>query len=686
MKDERMLMKLPIAQAPGQEIAQFTVEQRENWNGQPYEIHHNCFIYTAVRSNGMLTLTVFNHQKQMAFRVFQRRNEYITQFPDKDKPSEKSLSTITAYSRNIYIAGDQADDAIFCFLKADCSYYKIKAGTSGFNALLQYQLQLKKMLLEERYDRIRAEIDNAMLEIRPLPQKVLQWVDSTVMRHARYLFYDYAKGRKTMQGFCTHCGRKVEIMHPKHRGQGFCPECHSRVTFMARGKFSKNYDPTVRDEGRFAYLQSTKDGWCVRLYYVTVWHDVRKLEKAKYDLHEDARYFVRPDEPYSGKLFEWANFKNTGDYRFCKVGYVSMNTTAWIYPANLDTVFHRYQEYKYVPLTDLARHSGKLDASRLHKTITEHPWIEYLIKLKLYRLAADVVNGNGWSSVLKESGKNFVEVLGIRKDRLPLLQKINPNANEYTVLKFSLNQWDYQDMDTLKWLMYYASQGCANAIMAFIRPDKMKKYMLRQLEMRPEDAKPKEHQWRSGTETKEEASKRVLDEIAGDWRDYLDECRQLGYDMAESGVLFPRDLRDAHEKTTTLVEIKENKDHDRKIRKRAATLTKQYAFSDEESGLLIRPISNVGELVIEGKRLHHCVGRYAKDYAEGKTNIFCIRKAKEPDTPYYTLELSNRRNIVQCRGLRNCSITSEIKSFEEKWLKACNKPKKQEKARVAVVA
>ena len=39
-----------------------------------------------------------------------------------------------------------------------------------------------------------------------------------------------------------------------------------------------------------------------------------------------------------------------------------------------------------------------------------------------------------------------------------------------------------------------------------------------------------------------------------------------------------------------------------------------------------------------------------------------MRKEKEPDKPYYTLEFKNNR-IVQCRGSHNCGMTPEVEAF-----------------------
>jgi hypothetical protein len=72
-------------------------------------------------------------------------------------------------------------------------------------------------------------------------------------------------------------------------------------------------------------------------------------------------------------------------------------------------------------------------------------------------------------------------------------------------------------------------------------------------------------------------------------------------------------------------------------------------------------------MITEGKVLNHCVGRYAKDHANGKTTIFLIRRIEEPERPYYTLEWRNGA-INQNHTEHNHLQTEEVLAFEREWL------------------
>ena len=163
-----------------------------------------------------------------------------------------------------------------------------------------------------------------------------------------------------------------------------------------------------------------------------------------------------------------------------------------------------------------------------------------------------------------------------------------------------------------------------------------------------------------------------------DYRDYLEECSKLGYDMKKKKILFPENLQEAHKKTSAAVEVA--KDH---IRQKEFELGMQKIYDKPEftyGNLLIRPAKSIGELCGESKALSHCVRTYADRVCDGKCAILFIRKASDPDLPYYTLELSPEGKIVQCRGDHNCSMTDEVKAFVEHWYETVAMKKKKGKA------
>lgn len=148
--------------------------------------------------------------------------------------------------------------------------------------------------------------------------------------------------------------------------------------------------------------------------------------------------------------------------------------------------------------------------------------------------------------------------------------------------------------------------------------------------------------------------------------DYWSMAEQVGRDLSDPGVRWPKDLLEAHDRMTDAVKQLQERLQAEQFRIRRRVLAK-YTF--RWGGLLIRPAASQRELVAEGDALHHCVGSYAKRHAAGETAIFFIRRSRAPGAPWYTLELDEEKlEVRQDRGLRNCARTPEVEAFEAVWL------------------
>lgn len=64
--------------------------------------------------------------------------------------------------------------------------------------------------------------------------------------------------------------------------------------------------------------------------------------------------------------------------------------------------------------------------------------------------------------------------------------------------------------------------------------------------------------------------------------------------------------------------------------------------------------------------LHHCVGSYTERVADGKCVILFLRKCSDESKPFYTIEVHGQE-VVQVRGMGNCGMTPEVKTFVAAW-------------------
>ena len=154
-----------------------------------------------------------------------------------------------------------------------------------------------------------------------------------------------------------------------------------------------------------------------------------------------------------------------------------------------------------------------------------------------------------------------------------------------------------------------------------------------------------------------------------EYRDYLDQCQKLEYDLHDTSISMPHDFHAIHERLSGIIRYRKNDLINKELAQR---LGERRMFEYSSGELFLRQPATVDEIIAEGKALHHCVGGYAERHARGTTNIFFIRKKSDPDTPYYTIEVSNGYHIVQCRGYRNDvgkEKPDDIKAFEIEYSK-----------------
>ena len=182
--------------------------------------------------------------------------------------------------------------------------------------------------------------------------------------------------------------------------------------------------------------------------------------------------------------------------------------------------------------------------------------------------------------------------------------------------------------------------------------------------------------------------------VAADYRDYFENCLRLKYDVKQDAIAFPRDFYAAHDRAADAVVALENhveQEHLNALKKRREMLCKD--FSDY---VIVQPDS-VADIIREGRIQGHCVAGYAGRHCDGKLTIMFLRKKSDPDTPFYTMEISNELQIVQCRGYKNDRYDPKppeveeierkyaeyLKSILPKWKKASQNPlkavKKQER-------
>ena len=157
---------------------------------------------------------------------------------------------------------------------------------------------------------------------------------------------------------------------------------------------------------------------------------------------------------------------------------------------------------------------------------------------------------------------------------------------------------------------------------------------------------------------------RDMQAVVSEYRDYLDMCVKLGYDMSNSFILYPKDLQQAHDE----VQVRYKTKVDAQLRRdfKAAMWAISGHLDFEQDGMKLLLPATPDDIIAEGHALHHCVGGYVDRVAKKECIILFLRQCEDVDKPFFTVEVRGGK-VVQVRGMRNCDATPEVKTFMAQW-------------------
>ena len=153
---------------------------------------------------------------------------------------------------------------------------------------------------------------------------------------------------------------------------------------------------------------------------------------------------------------------------------------------------------------------------------------------------------------------------------------------------------------------------------------------------------------------------------ASDYFDYLRMAKDLGYNLSDGMVRYPKDLKEAHDELTKLIKYKELEAEYAIIDKIIPDMSKKWNYKEDE--LLIRYPVCGREITDEGIYMGHCVNSYVGAVAERDTDILFVRKKSAPKTPFVTVEIKNGK-VRQVRAKRNADPGQKVKDFMERYKK-----------------
>lgn len=621
-------------------------------------------IRTAVHNiSGQRILVLYVYQRESILAgsikprwvMFHSRDDFATLSFREDAKATWQCSTLGSLDRiwgfdskcAFYRQQDESRVARFC---------KCERGAISMLGYLQRLISYRKEL-ERKWKKQRAIIER-MKYVPVLPRDLKGFIHREVM--PQYIFYDYQR-KAPGHAYCTACRHEVRIAAAKHNASGTCPRCKKKITFKCRGRRGR-----IFDRATVQVLQKA-DGNGLVLRIIKVYRSFADSDIPNhFEIWENARQFITLSS--SGQCSVDAYY-----YHY-KAGY---DLTPWC--NGYRPVFDRW---KYNFTADM---SGVLYQRNLSDTLKDTPWaysqleafsgiasfsgvatflsayikrpkIEHLIKMKLYRLVSGIIYGGYSYSALQAinfNGENMRAILGIDRPYFPLLRELNPSIDQLHLIRQLLQADHKPSTEQIKWFIAskISNADAAKELLAHMSVHKLQRYVEQQFA--PED---------------EAALKRVdyykMNTLITDYHDYLCMCKELQYDVKNSFILFPRELKAAHDSVAKTLKDKRTAEHEKAIAGSFDEWQKRYQYQSKE--LMMIPPHSAKEIVDEGAALHHCVRLYVKNVAEKKSVILFVRSVDEPDKSLCTVEVKDGQ-VTQARGFDNEEPPAQITAFIEQW-------------------
>lgn len=592
----------------------------------------------------------------LAYTMFQASDSFITYDHDPSTKTNWRTAMLWNLQREYKFVctrcaffSRQDEQRVLLFCKP---YMPERFSGSGFEALSQLQQQIRdKETLRRQKNRERV-IRARLSGLPPLPSDTENWLRQEVL--PAYFFYDYRRGAKSVQGVCSACGQTVEQENVRHNAKGVCPHCGRELTMKSNGKRGHIWDRATAS----VVQKFDQNGLvvCIIKAYLT-WP---KHEGSHMDVYEETRILVTCQENGRAVSEVYHHSCDSVGITPWKKGYppvmylyspnFNAETCGALYCRNLSRAL-KGTPWQYCQLEAFYRGIHEdMEVLPYLEAYRKVPAIEFFVKLGLFWLAAHVTYRDNGNQLIDPKGKNLREVLQIDPCDLHFLQRPGAGVRDLQMLRIFREEGHQPSEELLQWLERYNItdlEGVAK-VLHYSTPHKLMHYLNGQFS---EDT-PNSYRGYNGT--------------MSDYRDYLGFCEELGYDLKNEFVLFPKHLQEAHNEAQGRIKQHQVEKFDTQIASQRKKLERQYQF--KSGGLIVMPPCSAQEIVVEGQKLHHCVGRYAEHMAKGKCAILFLRQEKEEDQPFYTVEVQDKR-IIQVRGAHNCDPTPEVATFLDAWEK-----------------
>lgn len=512
---------------------------------------------------------------------------------------------------------------------------------------------------EHAEDLRRARTESRMKTVPEETEAFRRWamafVDVHIMRMIPF------RGKTVTKAVCSACGRehefRREMVTADRKAQ--CPCCGASCT-VRRADYTAGAVKCHEFSKEVVLFQKAGKEFCERHFIA---RRRVELDRETEALVETGRIFHDPDCPpgrqndrtYFHKYDPWGREMFWDDRNLAGMEKIVLHPGP-VYPRTIRAGLFKGTKYRYCAMEKIRAEKGFCPAEYLNRYDRMPQAVEMMVKTGLYRLALETVpedfgtEGRPW------------ERLGISKNHLNRLRAINGGRMALAWMRYVEGTgWKADD----EAISFFEKEGIRPDDVQFIA-DRMSgrqvmNYLVRQ-----------KRQGRTDT-----------GEALRLWRDYLSMALRMKMDVYRDLVFRPKDVRQAHD---SLVRLCGGAD----VAKRAGEIVRQYpdvdmilqsvrdkyGYADEHYAVVVP--EKIEDIIYEGRKLGHCLDKsdvYFDRIQRRESFIVFLRKAEDPERPFYTLEIEPDGTARQKRtaGDRQDRDFQEAVSFIRKWQREVRK-------------
>lgn len=510
---------------------------------------------------------------------------------------------------------------------------------------------------EQAMDRKYAKMESHFEMFPDYPVDLAEFCETNVFGYT-YIFLSKIQkkraGKRYREAVCGHCGHKFSVSKYEKPGQsGICPGCNMNVRYRAMWTSSRR-----EDKGKICIAHKVQGQLLICWTNIIRTFDGVKYKYHFYDYYRNL-YLHCPSGPVI-YAYDYKSVMSWGTNWYRQKNGTVHYGESFVYANNLKEVFG--DSYYHVDLEAGLKNAGRLSFTSLLNNLKNIPAAEYLFKMGMPALAADMSKSDLGNST------GFSKVLGISKQYLPLYRKFNVRPIEHRIMKASKSWVNESSFEKLRLLApEYTDVDDIVDILKAMSFERFANYFSKQKAM---DGKKK------------------LNYYLTLYKDYLSMSESLKVDMSRKSVRFPRNIKEAHDLLLPRFNQMKHKMEDKKFKQAVERLysgMKAYAKGD----YCIAFPALRSDLITEGQSLNHCVGadRYYENHMAGTRMIFFVRQTNEPEKPFFTMEIDMRElKILQLYGFGDRSAPLEVRKFANEFLRTLKPTREENRILVTVPA